>query len=261
MLMDHRFRDYRRILLAALCLLAALPASANSLPLPFSADYAAYRGSLHLADSHFSLEKVGPHTYVYQSRTEPVGLLAMLRSDVITESSRFNYTDGQFRPISYHYSHTGGTHDKTASLLFDWDTDTVKSIYKDDTTELDLKPGMLDRFVAQLALSRDIANDKLKEHYTVVDQGKIKIYQLHRGQTKSFDTPAGRFDAILVERIDGKDKTRFWCAPKLDYVPVVMEKVRDGKPNIRMELTQFSLASKSKSQAGQANAESDKPKS
>lgn len=239
---------------AALLGTAALAAPPET-PVPFSADYAVYRGSLHLATSHFTLSQDGPHTYVYQSHTEAVGLLAMLRDDVITETSRFNVTDGQFRPISYHYEQTGGSTDKRASLLFNWADDTVESKYKGNEKTLKLKTGMLDRFMAQLVLAHDAGAGELKDQYVVVDKGKIKIYELHRGGEKTFDTPAGSFKAILVERIDGKDKTQFWCAPELNYVPVVMEQVRDGKPNIRMELTQIKVDS---DKPGQSTPENNK---
>ena len=57
-------------------------------------------------------------------------------------------------------------------------------------------------------------------------QGEV----LATGNTK-ITVPAGTFDTVRVDRIhdDNSRSTSFWLAPSLDYLPVKVSQINDGK--------------------------------
>ena len=74
----------------------------------YQATYSLGLGSLSAGSTHFTLKRNADGSYSYQSVTEPAGLAALFRSDVITETSHFSATNGQLVPLFYSYTHTGG---------------------------------------------------------------------------------------------------------------------------------------------------------
>ncbi len=221
---------------------AATAPAGEPLAHPFQATYEVRRGRLEFARSIFSLHDEGAGTWLYRSVTRPAGLVSLFRDDVITETTHFRIHDDSLRPQSYTYRHENSSRDRDQSVEFDWHAMVAHTVNEGRKRDLTLTSGMTDRFLAQLALSRDLAAGRgPAPAYTVVDRGEIKHYTLQRAGEDKLRTPAGQFAAIRVTKHDPDSKrvTTFWCAPALDYLPVKMEQSEPGEPTISFTLQDY----------------------
>lgn len=207
---------------------------------PFTATYEVSHGSIHAADTVFRLERQRHGDYLFSSRAEAVGLLALFRDDVITETSRFTLHDGRIRALAFNYHHAGSSKNRDQSLRFDWQQGVAYSDYRGEKASIQLKPGMLDHQLLQLAVMRDLAADRLPARYTVLDRNSVKRYQVEKIGTARVETEAGTFETIIVQHEDEGKTTLFWCAPALNYLPVRMEQREPDESTITLELAEYS---------------------
>ncbi|MCP1726161.1 hypothetical protein J2T60_000126 [Natronospira proteinivora] len=208
-------------------------------PQAFEAEYRAFYGSMRGAATRFQLESHENDQWLWRSISEPAGMVAMFRDDVITEESRFSIGDEGLVLHSYHYLHLEGDEPRRERLLdVDWDRGTVR--YDDDGNqgEMDARPGSLDRFLAQYALMRDLARGERPEQYLIVDRDEHFEQRLRYRGEEGIRTRAGRFTTLRVDMED-KDSDRVlavWMAPELGYLPVQLEQREPGERTVRMEL-------------------------
>lgn len=224
-----------------LCSLLAVFSSAHAaephIPL-YHATYAASRNDLRIGTAQFSLVHNHDGSYNYKSITRPSGLAALFFSDVITETSTFRVRNGQLQSLSYHYTHSGNDHDKPEHVRFDWEQHTAIIGSGKDSKHVTIEAGVMDRALAQLAISLDLAEKKSAGPYRVLDHDKLVSYDLEPGKDTELDTPDGRYRVIELARKDKKKNrtTRFWLAPKLEYLPVQIEQTQPGKATITLTL-------------------------
>jgi hypothetical protein len=230
---------------ALLCLLLSSwhVAVGAELQIPvYHATYTVGRGSLSIGTTRFMLKHDADGTYTYQSVTEPAGLVALFRSDVITETTTFSVEDGQLIPLHYSYSHTGdddGNHSE--DIQFQWDKGVARTVLGGKQHTLPIKTGTYDRLLAQLALSMDMEAARAVGQYRVLDHNGTNVYRMQRNGSTTLKTPAGEYRVIEMARKDTKKNrvTIFWLAPKLDYLPVQMEQTEPDKATISLVLTDF----------------------
>lgn len=228
------------ILLAACALSGIHPAGARAASLPlYHASYAVSRNGFQIGVAEFSLRRNQDGSYQFQSVTRATGLAALFFSDVVTESSHFRISDGRLESLLYEYRHSGGDHDRSEKIRFDWNRCRAESIDGKQHKSVEIEPGIYDRALAQLAISLDVANDKLAEVYRVFDHGEISSYRLEREDDVKLSTPAGRFQTLKVARKDSRKKrvTTFWLGTTLDYLPVRIEQTEPGKATIGLTLS------------------------
>ncbi|HET7570429.1 MAG TPA: DUF3108 domain-containing protein [Gammaproteobacteria bacterium] len=231
----------KRMLPALLILLAAPAFAAPAvLPvlLPYTATYSVITHGIRAGEAQFKLEKLGKNRWRFSSDSHTTGLVSLFRHDRITESSVFTINDaGGFDAREYHYSHTGDD-EQTQDILFDWNKGVALSTYRGDKKTIDIPKGASDPFLAQLKLSRQVAEGMTTGRFPVVNRNKLDVYNLKVTGRDGVSVPGGTFTAVRVVRGDAKSsrKTIFWLAPKLNYVPVKVEQVKDGDSVFRLEL-------------------------
>lgn len=226
-------------LLFTLLLLAAVPAfAAPPRLIPYTATYSVITHGIRAGESQFKLKPIGPNRWLFSSDSHTTGLVSLFRSDVISESSVFTVTDGgAFNAREYHYSHTGDD-EETQAILFDWKHDVAHSTYRGDKKDIAIPKGASDPFLAQLKLSRRVANGMKSGRFAVVNRNDLDVYDLRVTGTAGVSVPGGAFTAVRVERSapHSSRTTVFWLAPKLNYVPVKVEQLKDGDSVFRLEL-------------------------
>src|SRR5699024_2867517 len=110
--------------------------------------------------------------------------------------------------------------------------------YEGEEKTLKIPEGASDPFLAQLKLSRRVAKGMREGHFPVVNRNELDIYHLKVVGSERVTVPKGAFFPIRVERSD-PDSTRVtacWLAPKLNYVPVKVQQIKDGESVFRLEL-------------------------
>ncbi|MDH5456837.1 MAG: DUF3108 domain-containing protein, partial [Gammaproteobacteria bacterium] len=78
--------------------------------------------------------------------------------------------------------------------------------------------------------------------YVLFDVDKMRIANVRNIGTREIRTRAGTYEAVGIQhQKEGSSRvTTLWCAPDLDYLPVVIEQHRKGKLNFQAALTSYS---------------------
>ena len=231
----------KRWIIAAVSLALCLPVCVQAGDTGITPYKATYEGSVSVGSlaCQMSLERNLDGSYTFQSASHAIGFAALFFKDVITETSRFEVVDGRPRPLEYSYTRTGGKHDKSETIQFDWNKNTARTVENGQSKTTPLTPGVADRFLTQLILSQDAESGRLQEEYKVLDHRDISRFTPPKPRGKPLSVPAGRFDTLVVERQDKGSKrvTDFWFAPKLHYLPVQIQQREPGENTYTLSLT------------------------
>lgn len=226
-------------MLGLLGLIVASGAKAQEL-IPFSARYTTYKAGLPVARSEVDLQ-LESGRYQYRSRTEPRGVLALFRDDVIREFSTGEWSDDGIRPREYRYIHENSRKDRDVHLEFEWSREQVLNHAGGTHWRMTVPPHTLDKFSVQLALMLDLGRrPEGRIEYDIADGGKLKRYSFVVTGEQNLRTAAGEFHTLVVKRERSRDKrkrrsTTLWLAPELNYLPVRVEHHGDGG-RFRMDL-------------------------
>jgi len=204
--------------------------------------YAVTWKNIHLGDATITLKaEGGPDCYRYESLTDPVGLVRMFYGKP-RETSEFCIKGGRVVPRRFAFLNPK---DDSESFTLEFDTAAGKVTGKDGKVR-DIPENAQDRFGIQQAvrlwvLSRLEAKEPGTVDITMVDQKRIRSYRFAITRRETIEIPAGRFETVLVQRVDHPRRTgRYWLAPNRDYMPVKVEQVKDGVVELRMVLEQKS---------------------
>ena len=152
----------------------------------------------------------------------------------LSEVSVFTYENDTFLPASYHFSRNGIGKSKEINLDFDWQQKQVMGTYRDESVNLPLNRGLLDKSTYQLALQKDVADGMTSMTYQVVDGDEVETYDFRVLGEERVRTKAGLIDAIKVERVrdptKSARKTILWLAKDWNFLLVRLHQVeKDGK--------------------------------
>lgn len=230
--------------IASVALLAlSCAAHAGDGLIPFKATY---EGSVSIGSlaCEMSLGRNPDGTYSYESTSHAIGFASLFFKDVIREESRFEMVDGRPRPLEYRYNRSGGKHEKSETIEFDWKKNTARTEENGRTKTTPLSAGVADRFLTQLILSLDTASGRLQDEYKVLDHRDISRFMPPRPGERDVRVPAGAFATLMVERHDKGSKrvTDFWFARKLHYLPVQIQQREPGEDTYTLSLTSSSFA-------------------
>ena len=160
-----------------------------------------------------------------QTAAKTTGVVALVKSDEVFESSLWREVAGELQPLSYIYRYTGRSEDIVDRLDFDWVSGKAKSLHDGQVTELAVKHGTYDRHMYQVVLRYALLSGEKQISYPVVDKGELQTYEFEvlaeeRVETDKF----GPLNCLKVK----KGTTRIWVAREFDYLPIKIEKEEDG---------------------------------
>ena len=202
-------------------------------PIPdFAANYSIHLNGIQAGELKRSLVTNNDGSRLFKSETQAKGLFALLKPEVIIETSLWSGSEKLIKPLKYRYIRTGGRKNKRVALDFNWVT---RQVYIDDAKHpwsLDIENATLDKLVYQLALMSDLEEKKTTFDYRIADGGKIKRYLITKMNKEVISTPMGKIEVIKLTRKRSRPKDRkttLWCAPALNYIPVMLEHIeKDG---------------------------------
>lgn len=205
------------------CLLAT--SAHSSEPRPYDATYTAkalgfsataFRRQTLTTPEHFTLENSLS--------------LTVLGANVgsVNETSEFRWEDGIIVPLHYEYEQTGLSA-SAESIEFDWENSLAESRSNDESWQLELSPGVLDKLSYSVQIGQDIQSKGLEEfHYEVLDENKFDDHLYQITATEVLDTPLGKLNTVKIERIrssESRRRTTVWLASDWDYLLVRLEQV------------------------------------
>ena len=226
-----------KALVAGLSLLLATQALAVELT-PHRAEY---KVRIAVVSGQLNTELRATETgYVATHVVKPTGVSRMITRGQMEVSSEFTTGADGLRPVSYHAIDTIGD-DPEAHITFDWQTNQARGTVGDEEVVLQLDGLSHDAVSIQYELMYNLINDRSNATYVLFDVDKMRVANVRNVGKKTVRTKVGDFEVVGIEhqKEGSSRKTTLWCAPKLDYLPVVIEQHRKGKLNFRASLTEY----------------------
>jgi hypothetical protein len=197
---------------------------------PFSAAFSVSRGVIRLGTLklEFTLDETGD--YRYYAHTRPGLLTGWFSGDEVTEESRGRLLPEGVVPERYRYNESDDP-DDNVEVDFDWPAKKAYTTSRGVTWTQEIEPGTQDRLSQQLMVRLQLARGQNEVTYRVADGGKLKRYRFQVIGEEPIETPQGRLPCLKVRRSKESRPPDYtiWFAPKLDYLPVRIEREKGGK--------------------------------
>ncbi len=220
-------------------LVASLAAAAGATEL--TAHRAQYKVKISVLSGQLDTElRATEHGYVARHVIKPVGMSRLLTRGTMDVSSTFVAEPDGVKPVTYHAVDTI-TDEPETHLTFDWSTNQARGTVGAESVELQLDEISHDNVSIQYELMHDLLSGTPGDRYVLFDVDKMRIANVTNAGARTVETHAGRFEVVGVRhQKEGSSRvTTLWCAPELDYLPVVIEQHRKGKLNFRATLTSY----------------------
>ncbi len=210
----------------------AAPTLANAKTVqPSSADYNFTVEDKYKGTATRTLSKSG-NNWKYNVNARVAGIASA------SQSSAFVITGNNVSPTqastTYKLFGIGRTH----NLSFNSGKKQVASTYKGKTINLSMAQQAFDDLSLEVQIRQDLLNGKFSGNYYMAKKDKVEKTPFKNSGKAKITVPAGTFDTVRVDRVHDDDSrsTSFWLAPSLDYLPVKVSQVNDGK-KMDLELT------------------------
>ena len=226
-----------RILFVSALVAAGAPAIAGDLT-PHRAEY---KVRVSIVSGELNTELLATETgYVATHVVRPTGLSRVLTNGRMQVSSEFTAAEDGVRPVTYHAVDTIGD-DPEANITFDWEHNLARGTVGDEEVALQLDGLSHDAVSIQYQLMYDLMNGQPNASYVLFDVEKMRVANVRNVGRKTVRTRAGNYDVVGIEhqKEGSSRKTTLWCAPELDYLPVVIEQYRKDKLNFRASLASY----------------------
>lgn len=200
----------------------------QALPNAFTANYKVQKSGLYLGNMQASLSYQGQQ-YHYHKKTMAKGIAAMLSGDVLIENSDGEIKGNTFISKQYLRHHVSKKNDKKDQFHFNSPT-TVQGNYENRPYTLTVPNNTTDMTVLEVQLMQDLATNKTKQEYSIIDRGELKQYTLQKLGTEALTLPAGSFACkkIRISQKDSNRQTLLWMAKDMGYLPVRIQHNDNG---------------------------------
>ena len=198
---------------------------------PSSADYSFTVEDKYKGTATRNISKSG-NLWKYDVKARVAGVASASQSSAFTING--NNVSPTQASTTYKLLGVGRTH----NLNFNASKKQVASSYKGKTINLSMSQQAFDDLSLEVQIRQDLLNGKFSGNYYMAKHDKIEKTPFKKSGNTKITVPAGTFDTVRVDRVhdDNSRSTSFWLAPSLDYLPVKVSQVNDGK-KMDLELT------------------------
>ncbi|MBK3393428.1 DUF3108 domain-containing protein [Psychrobacter sp. M9-54-1] len=216
--------------IGALSMTAPTLASAKSVE-PSSANYSFTIEDKYKGTATRTLNKSG-NTWKYNVNARVAGVATAAQNSTFTINGN-NVVPTQ-ASTTYKLLGVGRTH----KLDFNPSSKKVVSNYRGKSTTLNMAQQAFDDLSLEVQIRQDLLNGKFSGNYYMAKKDKIEKTPFKKSGNTKITVPAGTFDTVRVDRVhdDNSRSTSFWLAPSLDYLPIKVSQINDGK-KMDLELT------------------------
>lgn len=230
-----------RIFLLALAVFCVSVTQAESTVPTFKAHYDVRINGIKVAKAEFSLVHQGDNEFLYEQKSEAIGIASWFKREKVRETSRWKLTGQGIQPVTYRYSRKGGSDDREVELQFDWEKHRVENRVKNQPWSMDIPDGTLDKLVIQIAMLLGLQSGQDHFKYPIADGGRLKHYEFKVVGKETIELTSGKVDTIKLARLDDdRDQTFIWAAPDMQYIPVRFLKIK--KSGLKYEIRLSSVA-------------------
>ncbi|AMN49022.1 DUF3108 domain-containing protein [Psychrobacter sp. P2G3] len=216
--------------IGALSMTAPTLASAKTVQ-PSNADYSFTVEDKYKGTANRTLSKSGD-TWKYNVKARVAGVASASQNSAFTING--NNVSPTQASTTYKLLGIGRTH----KLDFNPSSKKVASNYKGKTTTMNMAQQAFDDLSLEVQIRQDLLNGKFSGNYYMAKKDKVEKTPFKKSGNTKITVPAGTFDTVRVDRVhdDNSRSTSFWLAPSLDYLPVKVSQINDGK-KMDLELT------------------------
>lgn len=214
----------------SLLFLACISFNAFAELTPYTATYAGYSGSFHIADATQTLEKLGDN-WLIKLHTEAVGFARFIQGKPITQEHIFQLYQHQALLLSA--KSDSGKADENAKKSAYYDRVSKQLFIKTHKQSTSIQ---LDRPLSSyLAFTTTLSNILNNPTQTLSFYDKGKVVQ----KAVAYLGMQNGFKVIEVGKNNSKKKLRYLFKPDTMQVPFRIEKIKKGKLKAYLELTSF----------------------
>jgi hypothetical protein len=204
---------------------------------PFHAEYAVARNGSDLGVSTLDLRADDDGTWSLESHTRGTHGLASLAGVDVVETSHFRWHDGRPESLGYSLHQQAAFKDHRRTIEFDHDRGEATVTDDGKQHRYPIAPAVIDRHLASLALAVDLMHGVAELSYPVAVKDRVEPNHYRRTGHETIEVPAGRYDAVRVDRDDPGRKASSWFAPSLDWLPVRIEQTDRKGNQVVLKLT------------------------
>ena len=225
-----------------LCLALLLPAAhAAAAPTPFSAEYEVFQNDKKLGRGTISLRALPNGQWEMVTRSEATQGLVAAAGVSRSERSLLAWRGGKPEAIEYRMQQKAAWSERNLLLEVDAAARSARSTYKDKTTALPYRPGMLDRHGLTAAIMSDLAAGATGElKYAVASRDGVDEQRYAVAAAVRLTTAVGVLRAVRVERIrDGGNGrvTKLWFARERGWLPLRIKQYEADGETLDMRIT------------------------
>lgn len=229
-----------RFLMLSLALL--LPAAqAAAAPTAFSADYEVFQNDKKLGRGTITLRALPNGQWEMVTRSEATEGLVAAAGVSRSERSLLDWSGGKPEVREYRMRQKAAWSERNLLLQVDPAARSARSTYKDKTSTLPYRPGMLDRHGMTAAIMSDLAagaRDELR--YSVAGRDDVEEQRFKVAAAVRLKTAVGVQRAVRVERIRDAGSgrvTKIWFARDLGWLPLRIKHYEADGETMDMRIT------------------------
>ena len=206
-------------------------------PHPFTATYNVAQAGQPLGVAQVSLRAADHGTWLYRKDVEGTGGLAALLGANVSESSRLRWKGDVPEAVSYDYSLQAAIKNKQRHLRVDWASKQVTVDEGKGATTYAAQPGMVERNTLPLALGLALRHGQDDIALPVAVRQTVETQHFKVTGKETITVPAGRFNAVRVERTDADRGFSAWYVPERYLLPIKLSQHDGG--DLQMELVSY----------------------
>jgi hypothetical protein len=208
----------------------------------FTATYSAKVG-LAKGETRLELRRIDQQSFVVESWTKLRGLVSLFKRGEIHEVAHFDFIDGQILTRDFERSDDISGEDRNVRVTYDWDAGTASINYQNDTSSVNIEPGVSNTLVMQVALMQHLNSKQTPAWLDVVGhKGRLRFDIRYEGEESIAisDRPTALY-RYSHSRENSGIRTTFWAAPERDHLPLKAEIIKDEKVKGRLTLVSRDL--------------------
>lgn len=222
----------------ALILAFASGLAAAATPAPFTATYRVLRDGAPMGEASVSLKPLGNGQWEYAKHVRgTAGLAAMLGAN-LDETSRLRWKGDVPEALAYDYRMNAAIKAKRRHLAVDWERGRVSVDEGKGVETYAAVPGMVERNTVALAIGLALREGKQRIVLPVAVRQAVETQRFAVTGKETVAVPAGRYDAVRVDRTDADRGFSAWYVPGRYPLPVKLSQHDGG--DLTMELASFS---------------------
>ncbi|PZO08639.1 MAG: hypothetical protein DCF27_07825 [Lysobacteraceae bacterium] len=226
-----------------LCLALLLPAAAHAAaaPTPFSAEYEVFQNDKKLGRGTITLLALPNGQWEMVTRSQATEGLVAAAGVSRSERSLLAWRGGKPEVVEYRMQQKAAWSERNLLLQVDAAARSARSTYKDKTTTLPYRPGMLDRHGLTAAIMSDLAAGATGElRYSVASRDGVDEQRYDVAAAVKLTTAVGVLRAVRVERIRDGDSgrvTKLWFARERGWLPLRIKQYEADGETLDMRIT------------------------